>query len=255
MGQFDAFEETYDFEWDIDWHVPFYLGLARRSGGPVAEFASGTGRLLFPIAREGIEAWGVEAPGPTSARFGRRLMDQPAEVAGLVHLVEGDPAAVDFGRTFPLAFLAFGGLQLYLDDSAVDGLLGAIARHTQPGGLFALDLVRLSEGALGNPGMLRHAWSMDRPRSRETISRIEALRLAPTGLMDMTVFLDTVSETGSISRRVVRQQMRRLEPDDVEKLLGAHGFDIESISGSADGGPAEPAGDRLFVIARRREGD
>ena len=34
--------------------LPFYLDLAKRIGGPILELACGTGRLLLPIAREGI---------------------------------------------------------------------------------------------------------------------------------------------------------------------------------------------------------
>ena len=40
--------------------MPFYVDLARKSGGPVLEIACGTGRVLLPIAREGIEIEGVD---------------------------------------------------------------------------------------------------------------------------------------------------------------------------------------------------
>ncbi len=32
--------------------LPFYLALAKKSGGPVLEIGCGTGRVLLPIAKE-----------------------------------------------------------------------------------------------------------------------------------------------------------------------------------------------------------
>ncbi len=40
--------------------VPFSVDVAWKSGGPVLEIAGGTGRVLLPIAREGIEIEGVD---------------------------------------------------------------------------------------------------------------------------------------------------------------------------------------------------
>ena len=40
--------------------LPFYLDLATQSRGSVLEIACGTGRVLLPIARKGIEICGVD---------------------------------------------------------------------------------------------------------------------------------------------------------------------------------------------------
>jgi 2-polyprenyl-3-methyl-5-hydroxy-6-metoxy-1,4-benzoquinol methylase len=41
--------------------LPFYVDLANKFGGPVLEIGCGTGRVLLPIARQGIEftAWTI----------------------------------------------------------------------------------------------------------------------------------------------------------------------------------------------------
>lgn len=252
MAQFEAFEETYDFEWDIDARVPFYLGLAHEAGGAVAEFACGTGRLLIPIARAGIEVWGVESPGAMTARFGRRLMDEPEEARHLVKLIEADPASVDLGRDFPLVFVAFGGLQLYLDDKDLSAFLATLARHVAPGGVAAFDLIRPDAATRAQRGVMRHAWTMERRRFRETVSRFESLVVEEgTGLMELAVFLDTVGETGQIARRVVQQKLRHIEEDGVAALLAVHGLVVEGLFGSAEGGPVDDSAGRMFVVARK----
>lgn len=252
MAQFEAFGETYDFEWDVDARVPFYLGLAREASGAVAEFACGTGRLLIPIAREGIEVWGVESPGAMTARLGRRLMDEPEETRRFVKLVEADPAKVDLGREFALVFVAFGGLQLYLDDEALAAFLATLARHVAPGGVAAFDLIRPDGTARAQSGIMRHAWTMERRRFRETVSRFESLTVDESaGLLQLAVFLDTVDETGQIARRVVQQKLRYLQEDGVRSLLGGHGLEVEGLFGSAVGGPVDDSVDRMFVVARK----
>src|SRR5437763_1921449 len=44
----------------IQAEVPFYVGEAERSGGPVLEIGCGTGRILLPTAARGIECWGID---------------------------------------------------------------------------------------------------------------------------------------------------------------------------------------------------
>jgi SAM-dependent methyltransferase len=252
LAQFEAFSETYDFEWDVDARVPFYLGLAREAGGAVAEFACGTGRLLIPIAREGIEVWGVESPGAMTARFGRKLIDEADDARHLVKLVEADPATVDLGREFALVFVAFGGLQLYLDDEDQAAFLATLARHVAPGGVAAFDLIRPDATARAQRGVMRHAWTMERRRFRETVSRFESLAVQEgAGLMELTIFLDTVGETGQIARRVVQQTLKHIEEDGVRTLLRAHGLEVEGLFGSAEGGPVGDSTGRMFVVARK----
>jgi ubiquinone/menaquinone biosynthesis C-methylase UbiE len=61
--------------------VPFYVELAKGMGGPVLEIACGTGRVLLPIAREGIEIHGVDN-SPAMLRILRaHLKEEPPKVA------------------------------------------------------------------------------------------------------------------------------------------------------------------------------
>ena len=41
--------------------LDFYVDLARKIGGPVLELACGTGRVLLPIARQGIAIHGLDS--------------------------------------------------------------------------------------------------------------------------------------------------------------------------------------------------
>src|SRR3954463_15753251 len=59
-----AIARSYDAEYavtrDASGDCAFYAALAREAGGPVLELACGTGRVLLPIAREGIPCVGLD---------------------------------------------------------------------------------------------------------------------------------------------------------------------------------------------------
>src|SRR5204862_7835775 len=45
----------------FDYGVAFYLAQAREAGGPVLDLCCGTGRVLLPLLRAGVDADGVDA--------------------------------------------------------------------------------------------------------------------------------------------------------------------------------------------------
>jgi ubiquinone/menaquinone biosynthesis C-methylase UbiE len=59
--------------------LPFYLDLAKRSGGPALEIACGTGRVLLPIAREGIVIDGVDNSLPMLRVLKSRIENEPPQ--------------------------------------------------------------------------------------------------------------------------------------------------------------------------------
>src|ERR1700724_2732269 len=70
--------------------VPFYVDLARKSGGPVLEIACGTGRVLLPIARQGIAIDGVDNSLPMLSVLKSHIESGPPQVRRRVTLHNGD---------------------------------------------------------------------------------------------------------------------------------------------------------------------
>src|SRR5215470_3926978 len=83
------YDEAYARKEDLE-DLPFYLDLAKRSGGPVLELACGTGRVLLPIAREGIAIHGVDNSSAMLNALRSNLQREPKDVRELVSVFEGD---------------------------------------------------------------------------------------------------------------------------------------------------------------------
>jgi SAM-dependent methyltransferase len=91
--------------------LPFYLDLALEAGGPVLEMGCGTGRVLLPIAREGIEIHGLDNSAPMLRVLKAHLASEPPEVQRKVHLHQGDMRRFRTNKKFALVIIPFRPLQ------------------------------------------------------------------------------------------------------------------------------------------------
>jgi SAM-dependent methyltransferase len=120
--------------------LPFYLELAERSPGPVLEIACGTGRVLLPIARKGIEVHGVDNSRPMLTILKASLADEPQEVRQRVTLHEGDMRDFRLGKRYPLVIIPFRAMQhMHTVQDQISALRTA-ALHLGDGGFLAFDV-------------------------------------------------------------------------------------------------------------------
>jgi SAM-dependent methyltransferase len=120
--------------------LPFYLDLAEESPGPVLEIACGTGRVLIPIARKGIEIHGVDNSRPMLEILKRNLHSEPADVRGRVTLHEGDMRESRLSKQFPLIIIPFRAMQhMHTVEDQIRALQTA-ATHLTNNGILALDV-------------------------------------------------------------------------------------------------------------------
>jgi ubiquinone/menaquinone biosynthesis C-methylase UbiE len=120
--------------------LPFYVELAKRSGGPVLEIACGTGRVLLAIAREGIQIDGVDNSATMLRILQSRLEGEPREVRGNVTLHEGDMRSFHLNKKFPLVVMPFRPMQhMGTVQDQVDALATAAA-HLEDNGKLAFDV-------------------------------------------------------------------------------------------------------------------
>lgn len=91
--------------------APFYLELARKSGGPVLEIGCGTGRVLLPIARAGIAIEGVDASASMLSVLRSKLEKEPVEVRRRVKLHAGDIRKFRSKKKFRLVTIPFRPFQ------------------------------------------------------------------------------------------------------------------------------------------------
>jgi SAM-dependent methyltransferase len=120
--------------------LQFYLGMARRTGGPVLELACGTGRVLLPIAEQGLQIDGVDSSPAMLAQLQHKLAREPQHIRELVEIASGDLRSYRSRRKYALVIIPFRPLQhMYTVEDQL-AALNTAAFHLASGGLLAFDV-------------------------------------------------------------------------------------------------------------------
>jgi SAM-dependent methyltransferase len=120
--------------------LPFYLDLAKKSGGPVLELACGSGRILLNIAREGIEIDGVDNSAPMLQVLKSHLAKEPPHVRQKVTLHEGDMRHFRTSKKYALVTMPFRPMQHMFTLQDQLSALSTAAFHLQENGKIAFDV-------------------------------------------------------------------------------------------------------------------
>lgn len=107
---------------------------ALAEGGPVLEFAIGTGRLAVPLHQRGVSVAGIEMSEPMVAQL-RTKADEAT-----IPVVIGDMSTATMPGRYALVFLVFNTISNLLTQEQQIACFRNAARHLAPGGRFVIEL-------------------------------------------------------------------------------------------------------------------
>ncbi len=120
--------------------LQFYLGMARRTGGPVLELGCGTGRVLLPIAHQGLRIDGVDSSPAMLDQLQQKLACEPQHVRELTAISLGDLRGYRSERKYALVIIPFRPLQHMYTVKDQLAALNTAAFHLASNGLLAFDV-------------------------------------------------------------------------------------------------------------------
>lgn len=252
VAEFYDFVEPYRQRPDVD----FYVDLARTCGDPVLELGCGTGRVLIPIARSGVEIVGLDLSPAMLTVCEQELAQEPPAVQARVRLHHGDMRDFELGRTFSLAitpFRAFQHLETVEDQLSC---LASVHRHLRPGGRLVLDLFNPSLPLLADERRSEE-WGdepgMTMPDGRRVVRQFRIARHDLFGqLQDVEIIYYVRHPDGREERLVHRFPMRYTFRYEAEHLLTRSGYEVEALYADFDGSPygSKYPGELIFVARR-----
>jgi SAM-dependent methyltransferase len=235
--------------------LEFYLAAAREAGSPVLEIGCGTGRVLIPTARAGIEITGLDLSPSMIAVCRQRLLAEPDPVRARVELIEGDMRRFDLGRRFNLVTVPFRPFQHLVSVEDQLACLGSIRRHLVPGGTLILDLFNPSLEALVRPAGVEaedtpETMLPDGRRLSRSFRIVSQDRAAQANQVELIYHVTQPS--GRTERLVHGFTMRYLFRYEAEHLLVRAGFEIVALYGGYDRSPfgATYPGELIFVARK-----
>lgn len=256
--KYAAFARTYDIEYGLMTEdIPFYVSLAKETGGPALEVAVGTGRVAIPIAREGVPVFGVDN---TPEMLGVLRGKLEAEPGLTVTVCEADMRDFDLTEHGPFGLIYCPG-RVFLHMLEVTDQLAALAnfrRHLRDDGLFAGNVFfpRVDLIDKGQSRVRAWEWSHeyeDPDSGQRTISTFMARHDSRTQRVSVLMRCDSLDEAGRVTGAEVRDvTLTWIWPRELEHLLHRAGFELVDLYGDFERTPFEEGGDEMVWLARRR---
>lgn len=236
-AQFAYIPLTYDSQYagreDLQKDITYYSDLATEAGGRVLEVGCGTGRVLLPIRRSGIDIWGVDL---SEGMLG--VLRKKAESEGLeCKLTLGDLRQFTLKRKFRLIILPFRVFQHMLTVEDQIRALENCRDHLLPGGRLALnifnpDIKRMTtrvgqpvyEGSFVHPehGRTVHQWASTKPDWDHQIIR------------NQMIFHEVDDHGKVLEKHIIPLNMRWTYRYEFEHLAARTGYSVEALHGDFD---------------------
>lgn len=237
--------------------IDFFVQAAVESGGPVLEVGSGTGRILIPTARAGVDITGLDLSEPMMEICRQRLAEEAEEVQARAELVQADMRWFDLGKQFALATLPFRPFQhLTTVDDQLD-CLEAIHRHLKPGGQIILDLFNPSLHALvrqdeGQEFGDEPEFTM--PDGRKVLRRHQIIKRDLFNQINHVELIYYITHPDGREERLVHAfPMRYLFRFEAEHLLARSGFEVQQVYADFEKNPygSKYPGELIFIAQKQ----
>ncbi|MEP6495854.1 MAG: class I SAM-dependent methyltransferase [bacterium] len=243
----DAYNERPD--------IAFYVEECARGAGNVLELACGTGRVLIPVARAGMNIVGVDRSARMLARCRDKVAAETPVVRERITLHAADMCDVNLGETFATVIIPFRPLQHLMTIDEQLACFDGVRRHLAPGGRLIFDVFNPDLGRIASPSTKE--WE-DTPettlpdgRRFRRGGRLAAVhRLDQINDVELIYYLTRDGE--ATERRVHAFKMRWFLRQELEHLLARSGLAVEAFYGDFVRTPLADLSPEIVVVARAR---
>lgn len=249
MNDYTPFAELYDlFYADFEDDLEMYRGFAERTGGPILEVGSGTGRVALALAEEGHTVEGLELS--ETLRIVAQQKADRAQLTDRVTFVAGDMRRFKIDRHFGLIIVP---LNTFLHNLTLDDQLATLAcckKHLRPGGLLVLDCFNPDPAHAADDGrLIVQRRVTDRATGQTAVLLLSRVTDWNNQLQEITYFIDRADRTGVVQRAILPTMYRFIFRHELRLLLKVGGFDLKDEYGSYDLDPVGPGSDKLIAVA------
>ncbi len=228
--------------------VAFYVGEAIANGGPVLEYGCGSGRITLPMARAGVEVFGVDWSEPMLAALDQALLAEAPTVRARVKTRRGDMREVRINRKFPLVFATFNVVLHLYDRHDLARFLARVRGHLAPGGRLVFDTSTPFPSDLArDPSRAYTMRPFVHPTRKEKVRYAERFDYDPLRQI-LFVSMEFTPERGEPF--VTPLAHRQWFPAELEAMLHYEGFEVLARAGGFSGEPLDANADVIVWTAR-----
>jgi SAM-dependent methyltransferase len=190
----------------------------------ILELGCGTGRHAQEMALLGYDVFGVDRSQAMVSRAWERHLPGGPVTRGEVEFHVADICSLQLPHSFDVATALFHVISYQTADAALDATFDSVRRHLLPGGLFLFDYW------YGPAVQAAGAEKRERRFEDEQfliVRTAEPRPLAAEHVVVVQYHFDVLDKsTGNHEEFTEAHPMRYLFDEDVEELLGRHGFEF-----------------------------
>jgi SAM-dependent methyltransferase len=231
--------------------IAFYLGLHADTPGPILDVGCGSGRVVLPLARNGLTVHGIDNNAAMLRRARERIEHEPNAYPHLT-LHEGDAITHPLPEAyFSMVLLTYNMLMHFHQQADQLALLRHMRALITSDGLLVLDLPNAGE-MFATPDS--DAITLERtfilPDNGHMVLQqaVSTLDRATQTMRVMWIY-DEIGGDGEVKRTIAPKVFRYFFPYEVQLLLKLTGFRLDVMYGDLDGSPFEDGCPRMIVLA------
>ena len=251
---FDRIARFYDYEQkEFTDDIPFYVEYAKQCGGEVLELGCGTGRVLVPIAREGIKVTGLDV-SQEMLNIARKKTGKNESVMNNTTLIHGDMRDFNLAKKFELIFIAFRSFQCLLSKRDQISCLKCVRDHLSDHGKFILDLFAPRHDLLSQ---VRRKFDLGKFYDEENDVCVARRAEDVYDLAKQTLredrYYEWTDKSGTLQSRVWSFDLAYLFRYEAELLIEKCGLCVENVFGGFDRSAYDyVSGEQIFIAGRPR---
>lgn len=243
MDLYDTIAPFYRMEMaEYEEDIPFYLNLANRTGGPVLDAGTGTGRVARALSEGGHQVTGFDS-SPAMLSYAKGIETCLADMREL-----------DLPTRFGLIVVAEGTFAHLTSRSDQERALLAFQKHLAPKGLLAIGLQNPYQWDLNDAqdGIL-FGWELDGPGAGETTRMCYSVRFdRAMQLRHVRRWYDVTGKDRVVRRTAVHFSLRWTYQPELDLLLERCGLKPEASYGSYELDPYDSESPAQIALASRQ---
>lgn len=242
MDPYERIVPFYDLEHDAFVEDrDFYLNLIQE--GPVLEIGCGTGRIIEPLARAGLETHGIETSAAMLAAARRRLQGVPN-----AHLHQMSATALSLPDRFAWVIWPLNVLWHLTELETQIRALRAARAHSIAGGSIVVDLSNpLTMQDRQNAGEVRRRFGA-KDGDDDVSGFSSAHDVESEQLLEIDLWYERVTPDGALRRSTTSLALRYTYRFELQLMLEAAGYRVRQLYGSYDLEPYDSDAPNLLLV-------
>jgi SAM-dependent methyltransferase len=252
MAEHDAYSAFYDLLYaNKQEDVPFYLAMAKETGGPVLELACGTGRALLPLARAGFDVTGIELSQAMLDKLQAKLDKEPRDVQSRVALKCADMRDYRFSQKFKMVFCVFNSFLHLMTTEDQLACLRSVREYLADDGRLVLKVFAPDHSRLTGRDETEVAVERDPETGRDMVVTDISKRNLANQTIEVWECVDRIGDDGTVKRYPASFSLCWIHHREMHLLLRLAGYEVIATYGGYDKRPYDyVSGIQLFVAKK-----